>query len=119
YNRFLNKYPTAFVYWFYHPKVGMWMGATPEKLLQFTNSEISTVALAGTQVDHNHNIETTVWGDKEKKEQQIVTDFIVDALKPFTKNIKTTLPYTFKAGSLLHLKTDIQANVDDSSNLFK
>src|SRR5690606_10495378 len=62
YNRFLNKYPTAFVYWFYHPKVGMWMGATPEKLLQFTNSEISTVALAGTQVDHNHNIETTVWG---------------------------------------------------------
>src|SRR5690606_35722695 len=51
YERFLQKYPTAFVYWFYHPEVGMWMGATPEQLLKTENNIVKTVALAGTMVD--------------------------------------------------------------------
>src|SRR5690554_839190 len=109
FQRFLKKYPTAFVYWFYHPKVGMWMGATPEQLVQIEKSEVKTVALAATQLDKGMELSEVLWGDKEQDEQQIVTDFIVDSLQPFSKRIAQTKPFTHRAGSLLHIKTNIDA----------
>ena len=30
----LENYPTAFVYLWYHPEIGLWLGATPETLLK-------------------------------------------------------------------------------------
>lgn len=119
FKRFLKKYPTAFVYWFYHPEVGMWMGATPEQLVKIEYNKVQTVALAGTMVASDSNFNDVVWGEKEIKEQQIVTSFIVDALQPFTENLQKTGPYTFKAGSLIHIKTDIQAKLSNKENRFK
>ena len=119
FKRFLKKYPTAFVYWFYHPEVGMWMGATPEQLVKIEHNKVQTVALAGTMVDSGSDFNGVVWGEKEVKEQQIVTEFIVDALQPFTENLQKTEPYTFKAGSLIHIKTDIQAELSNKENDFK
>ena len=119
FKRFLKKYPTAFVYWFYHPKVGMWMGATPEQLVKIENNKVQTVALAGTMVDAESDLNHVIWGEKEINEQQIVTNFIVDALKPFTENLQKTKPYTFKAGSLIHIKTDIEAELSNKENSFK
>lgn len=118
FKRFLQKYPTAFVYWFYHPEVGMWMGATPEQLIKITNTKVATVALAGTQQiqANNQNIN---WGTKEKNEQNIVTHFIIDALKPYCQNIQKTKPYTFTAGTLLHIKTDISADLVSTSNAYQ
>lgn len=119
FKRFLKKYPTAFVYWFYHPKVGMWMGATPEQLVKIENNNVQTVALAGTMVDTGSDLNHVIWGEKEINEQQIVTNFIVDALKPYTENVQKTEPYTFKAGSLIHIKTDIEAELSNKENSFK
>ena len=45
----LNTYKTAFVYCWYHPKIGLWLGATPERLLKISGQQFSTMALAGTQ----------------------------------------------------------------------
>ena len=42
-------YPNAFVYLWYHPKVGMWAGATPETLVSVKRNTITTMSLAGTQ----------------------------------------------------------------------
>lgn len=119
FKRFLKKYTTAFVYWFYHPEIGMWMGATPEQLVKIENNKVQTVALAGTMVASDFDLNDVVWGEKEIKEQQIVTRFIVDALQPFTENLQQTEPYTFKAGSLIHIKTDIQAELSKKENDFK
>lgn len=119
FKRFLKKYPTAFVYWFYHPKVGMWMGATPEQLLKIENDIVQTVALAGTMLNLDTDFNSVVWGEKEINEQQIVTHFIVDALQDFSENLKQTEPYTFKAGSLIHIKTDIQAKIINKENSYK
>lgn len=119
YRRFLHKYPTAFVYWFYHPYVGMWMGATPEQLIKIKDKTIQTVALAGTMTDSGIPFDEVVWGTKEKDEQKIVTDFITDSLQPFSSNICQTQPFTYKAGSLLHIKTDIEAKLDNSDTVFK
>lgn len=118
FNRFLTKYPTAFVYWFYHPKVGMWMGASPEQLLKITNGVMQTVALAATQLNLDNN-QGVNWTDKEQKEQQIVTDFIVESIAPFTKFLKVSQPYTHKAGALLHIKTDVEAQLIDPELTYK
>ncbi|HLV46453.1 MAG TPA: isochorismate synthase [Flavobacterium sp.] len=119
FQRFVKKYPTAFVYWFYHPKVGMWMGATPEQLVKINNTKVKTVALAGTQVDKETELNLVVWGDKEQQEQQVVTDFILDSLKPFSKKIRQTQPFTYRAGSLLHIKTDIESELSIENDAYK
>lgn len=111
YQRFLQKYPTAFVYWWYHPKIGMWMGATPEQLVQAENNNVKTVALAGTMVDQGRDLQEVVWGQKEQEEQKVVTDFIINRLQPLSSSIHQTKPFTHKAGSLLHIKTDIAAEL--------
>lgn len=116
FQKILEFYPTAFCYWWYIPNVGEWMGATPELLLQKKQDIIYTVSLAGTQVDNGQK--EVYWGEKEKEEQQIVTDFIVNSLKPFVVATEISPVYTYKAGVLLHLKTDISAKIQ-SQDKFK
>lgn len=117
FKRFLKKYPTAFVYWFYHPKVGMWMGATPEQLVKIESNKVKTVSLAGTMIDTGIDLNNVVWGIKEQDEQKVVTDFILNNLKSFSKETHQTEPFTHKAGSLLHIKTDIEAILNSEKDL--
>ncbi len=105
----LNTYPSAFVYCWYHPKVGLWLGATPETLLKIEGNRFSMMALAGTQ-DYTGALDV-VWQEKEKKEQQFVTDFIIENLKPSAENFKVSAIETVKAGNLVHLKTMISAKL--------
>lgn len=71
----LDTYPAAYVYIWYHPQIGLWLGATPETLLKTEGQRFKTTSLAGTK-KHDKRIDTP-WGTKEIHEQQIVTDFIV------------------------------------------
>jgi len=107
----LSLYNNAFVYLWYHPKVGCWIGATPEVLLQTRNNQFKTMALAGTQLYKDE----LVWQVKEQEEQQIVTDYIAENLA--AKEFKFTLgsPYTVKAGSLAHIRTDINGTLHHAS----
>lgn len=109
FKRLLNKYPLAFVYCWFHPKVGLWLGATPETLLKIEGNRFSIMALAGTQ-DYKGSTEV-VWKAKETHEQQIVTDFIIEHLKPSVENLKVSEIETVKAGNLLHLRTMISAQL--------
>ncbi|RZK12222.1 MAG: isochorismate synthase [Flavobacterium sp.] len=117
FERLLQAYPTAFRYCWFHPKVGMWMGATPEQLLKADGAKINTVALAGTQKYFEDK--EVIWGEKEIEEQKFVTDFIVDNLKDITSKLSTSEPYTLKAGTILHIKTDIEATLKPENNLKK
>lgn len=118
FTRLLDKYPTAFVYLFYHPLIGTWMGATPEVLLEVERNKFKTMALAGTQRKEHYN--EVEWSPKEKEEQQIVTDSIVQNLKEINvKNIQQSQPYTSQAGDLLHLRTDISGTLDYTISVSK
>ncbi|OBX21735.1 MULTISPECIES: chorismate-binding protein [Bizionia] len=118
YKRLLETYPTAYVYVWFHPKVGLWLGATPETLLHIENNQFSTMALAGTQV--YKNTADVVWEDKELEEQQIVTNFIVSNLEKQLDNLKVSEVETVRAANLLHLKTHISGRVNsDASNIKK
>ena len=97
----LSTYSGAFRY-LANSVYGLWMGATPELLLQQDNQQFSTVALAGTKTSNR------AWTAKEKDEQEIVTQYILNTLKSNgVKDINRSETYTFKAGHLQHLKTDI------------
>ncbi|KGO96959.1 isochorismate synthase [Flavobacterium enshiense] len=115
FQKLLSNYPQAFKYCFFHPKIGMWMGATPEQLLKVKDFEIHTVALAGTKI--NKGKEEVVWKQKEKDEQQLVTDFILENLKNHVSEQTVSSPYTAYAGNLLHIKTDISAKMNDANSL--
>ena len=105
--KMISYYPSAFNYCFSHPKIGTWIGATPEQFLKTDGNTLHTVALAGTQLVTNSA--TIVWQEKEIKEQQLVTDFIVESLKGLVKEMVISSPDTVKAGNLLHIKTTISA----------
>ncbi len=105
----LQLYPTALVYIWFHPETGLWLGATPETLLETERNRFKTMALAGTQ-QYAGEMEV-VWGEKEKQEQQFVTDSIMESLEPFVEKIEKSHPFTAKAGNLLHLKTDISGSL--------
>ncbi|MFP9099287.1 chorismate-binding protein [Flavobacterium sp. RHBU_24] len=115
YKKLLALYPNAFRYVFYSPLSGLWMGATPEQLLKVENNAVHTVALAGTQL--YNPAETTVWEEKEQQEQLFVTNYIVNHLKPFSESVVTTEPYTFRAGGIVHIKTDISAELSETVSL--
>jgi len=107
YQNLLKKYPTAFRYLWFHPKVGLWMGATPEQLAKIKNNTFETVALAGTQVFS----ETISWQEKETVEQQLVTDYIKSRTENLVENLHISKSYTQKAGNLVHLKSDISGKL--------
>lgn len=115
YKKLLDTYPAAFRYCFYSEQSGLWMGATPEQLLRVENNTLHTVALAGTQL-YNEEAEA-VWETKEQEEQQFVTNYILRELQGHAVHITTTMPYTFRAGNIVHIKTDISAELNSNESL--
>lgn len=103
----VNTYISAFRYLFYHPQIGLWMGATPEQLVKINNGEFYTMALAGTQSYSEH----IVWGEKEIKEQELVTDYIINQIENKVEGIEISNANTHRAGSIVHLKTDISGKI--------
>ncbi|WP_244183278.1 chorismate-binding protein [Polaribacter sejongensis] len=115
FKKILNTYANAFVYVWFHPKVGLWFGATPETLLNITGNTFKTMSLAGTQV--YVDTEEVVWRGKELDEQQLVTDFIESQLKPISTNLKIDKTETVRAGNLLHLRSSVEGELRFTSNL--
>ena len=115
FKRLIHLYPSTFTYCFSHPEIGFWMGATPEQLLKASGSAFETTALAGTQkaVSEEH----ISWQQKEKDEQQYVTDFIIKRLREVASAVNVTEPYSIKAGSIWHIKTDISGVLKENSTL--
>ena len=108
----LMEYSNAFVYLWYHPEVGCWLGATPEVLLQTRNNQFKTMALAGTQL-YTDNI---TWTPKEEEEQQIVTDYIANNIAAKDFSFTVSAPYTIKAGDLAHIRSDFNGRISSASS---
>jgi isochorismate synthase len=103
--KILGIYKNAFCYLWYHPKVGMWLGATPEILMQLKMGFLTTMSLAGTM--KYEGIKHLDWGRKELNEQALVTDYILAALEDMVSALEKSEIETVRAGQLLHLRTRI------------
>ena len=106
FKRLLSCYRNAFCYLWYHPKIGMWSGATPERLVGFHKGRLQTSSLAGTLPFHQGKDPN--WSQKEIEEQQMVTDYISGALEGLVDNLTFSELKTVRSGALWHLKTEIE-----------
>ena len=115
FQKLLEYYPTAFAYCFYHPQIGLWLGAFSEQLLAVKELKFQTMSVAGTQL-HEEN-STVDWKEKEIEEQRLVTDFIQSNLSKFSTELTISKPYTLRAGNVVHIKTDIKGVFKTSIHL--
>ena len=100
-----QKYPLAFISLVFTPQHGLWIGASPEILLRVSSKGFTTYSLAGTKANTALN-QKNAWGEKEKEEQQIVSEYITAAFRKATTTKPVVKgPETIAAGNLLHLRT--------------
>jgi len=104
-----ETYPNALVYLISGKEIGTWIGATPEILLEVHKGYLFSVALAGTKKTEDQS----EWTEKEKVEQEIVSDYIRDiCIKKKLKNLEIEGPYDSQAGPVTHLRSDISAEMN-------
>ncbi len=107
--KLLEAYSSAMVYLWYHPKVGIWIGATPETLLKLKGRYFSTMSLASTR-PYENTLEVA-WNTKEIEEQSLVTDFIEAELSVVSENYTAHPRETVRAGNVVHLRTLLTGEV--------
>lgn len=104
-----KTYTNAFVSLVSLPKIGTWIGASPETLVSTDDKGIfRTVALAGTQPKPTDgNLKEVAWKQKEIEEQAMVSRYIINCFKKIRlREFEEIGPRTAAAGHLVHLKTD-------------
>ena len=106
-----EQYQKTFVYLVNIPKIGCWMGASPEIFIQKQQNIVQTVALAGTQRNLGLPLNKVQWGRKEIEEQAIVSQYIEDILTQQQIIYHKTRAKTTKAGNVLHLKTKFRFSI--------
>lgn len=102
-----QRYPRVMNYVCYTPVSGLWMGCTPEILLSVEKGEGHTVSLAGT-MPVTDSVEPTDWDEKNRREQEYVSEYIRTCLSAHGLEAREEGPYTARAGELVHLKTDFR-----------
>ncbi|WP_430907757.1 chorismate-binding protein [Maribacter sp. 2-571] len=112
----LHTYSGAYCYLWFHPEVGCWLGATPEILIRTENKRFTTMSLAGTLPFIAGTLPK--WGDKEKKEQRLVTEYIKNVLKDKAKALRVSPAANFRAGALWHLRTKIEGQMQTDLKSF-
>jgi len=105
----MTNYDNSFVYLWFHPLVGMWMGATPELLGKYQQGVFKTVALAGTLPVKNN--EPIIWQTKEIQEQKFVENYIKNILQKYTSEVELLPPKTFIQKKVAHIQTQIKAYI--------
>jgi isochorismate synthase len=115
FNALCDKYANVFIHLTYIPGAGLWIGATPEILIEIDkNNYFRTVALAATQAHQSDaDIEDTTWSQKDIEEQAMVSRYIINCFKKIRlREFDEIGPRTYLSGNLVHLKTTYEVNTD-------
>lgn len=100
-----KMYPRMMIILVFTPVTGTWLVATPEILVERNGINYRTMALAGT-MPFQEGLPT--WSEKNKHEQQVVSDYIEQTIAPFATNIIKDGPHTKRAGNVVHLLTEFR-----------
>jgi isochorismate synthase len=110
FQRACQLYPRMFIAMVYTAKSGLWLTATPEILLEGTDNQWRTIALAGTMKLKDEELlgegETLTWSTKNIQEQRYVATYLKECLEQFSSNIQEEGPRTVRAANLVHLRSD-------------
>jgi isochorismate synthase len=109
----LRTRPDGFVALAMTPEHGLWLGATPERLVLAENDTLLVDALAGTVAAAQASMDPAAWGSKERHEQRVVTKMIAAALIDLgAQRVLVEGPSVLQAGPVAHLRTGITATLD-------
>ena len=103
-----RRYPRLMIILVSTPQTGIWIVATPEKLLTGDGSWWRTMALAGTMPYEEGYQE---WSMKNRDEQHYVEAYIEEHLRQCSTEIIKDGPHTQRAGNLVHLCTDFRFHI--------
>ncbi len=105
-----KAYPTLHIVLLNHPSYGIWLGCSPETLVEKEAEHIRSMALAGTRTPSN----ASPWGNKEIKEQCLVLEYLQDrfAAKAISLDLQETS--TVQKGPVEHLLNKIEGISDIS-----
>ena len=110
----VNARPDAFVALVSSPEHGLWLGASPERLILAENDSVRIEAIAGTAPIATAPAEPTGWGAKERHEQRVVTKSITGSLIDLgARTITVDGPDVLPAGPVAHLRTSITATLEN------
>lgn len=107
---YFNLTDTTFRYLCFTPETGVWLGSTPELLLESDRDsrEVRTMALAGTRPAEV----TGPWDEKNIYEQSLVTEFIAETLKKEGLDVTVGKLSELRFINICHLCTEITARGD-------
>lgn len=109
YQKLTRAYPNCLVSLISLEDGSHWIGATPEVLLKKRGGAFEIMSLAGSQKSTGISLDQYQWGSKEEREQNTVTDFIVQSLTSAgATDIVKGQPYTYEAGPVVHRRTDLR-----------
>lgn len=114
----LKRNPGCFVYAFYH-KDKVFLGATPEVLIEKCGSEVTSYAVAGTLRKDGaakDNGKSLLLDGKNTMEHKIVIDEIKEVMEKLTDHVTIHDTKLLELSNLYHLKTKITA-IDTSLRL--
>lgn len=104
------RYPDAFVSIVNHEQYGIWLGATPEILVQPLGDDWETVSMAGTLLD-----DVTGWTGKEIDENTVTQQHLEEVLQRVgAQIIESGKADAVRAGALRHLVRHYQFSLPPS-----
>ncbi|MBK8339079.1 MAG: chorismate-binding protein [Flavobacteriales bacterium] len=110
----MHEHPDAFVALAHTPLHGTWIGASPEHLVFEEEDRVRVDALAGTLPIGIAPTEPHAWSEKERNEQMLVTESVLDTFLHLEfKEVIARGPTVVHAGQVAHLRTFIHADLDD------
>lgn len=109
-DNYFEAHPEAFRYFYYTPRHGYWLGASPELLVRVEGDNFQTMALAGTR---KRMSDGGLWDGKNLAEQAIVRNYIVDRLYNLGLEPRVGETETIATGNLEHLRTVIGGECKD------
>jgi len=99
-----QAYPTLHIVLLQHPTYGIWLGCSPETLVEKQSHKVRSMALAGTRTP----TDSVIWGDKEIREQQIVLQYLQDRFAFRNIQIASEQTSTVRTGPVEHLLNQIE-----------
>jgi isochorismate synthase len=106
FEQLLTAYPLNLNYFLHSDFLGTWMGSTPEVLIKSNHTTVfESMALAGTLSVSQPDSD---WTDKERDEQQYVSDYLENIIKKHGSVCHKSGRYVHSVGPVKHLRTDFQ-----------
>ncbi|MBK7945625.1 MAG: chorismate-binding protein [Flavobacteriales bacterium] len=110
--------PDAFIAIAQTEQFGLWLGASPERLLAVRGRQVEVDALAGTMPLELAPNAALDWGKKEREEQAIVTRMIMSEMQEAgVRELRANDVIVKQAGPVAHLHTRITGRLLETNVL--